>query len=380
MDFDLSDAQRKRYEEVLAGVRGPGPAAGTGGSRLPFSRTEWADAARLGVVGLCLPVEYGGGGLGALDTALGLEAFTEGGADTGLAFAVGAHLLACAVPVRDFGGGSVRAELLEGMAGGELVAANAMTEEGAGSDIGTLGTTVVRDGGEYVLDGVKSFVSNAPAADVFVIYGTSDPDAGFLGQTALAVPRHLPGITVGEPFAKLGLHACPAARVEFARCRVPVRYRLGDEGQGSAIFQHSMGWERSCLFAIYLGQMRRQLRSCVAHAKRRRQFGRPIGAFQAVSHRIATMTQRLESARLVLYRACWLLDQGRADAAATAVSKLAVSEATVANSLDAMQIFGGPGYLASAGIEAQLRDSVPSVIFSGTSDIQREIIANRAGL
>lgn len=256
MEFDLSEAQRKRCGEVLAGVRGQMSDVRTGGPLVPFSRAEWSDAARIGMMGLCLPIEYGGGGLGALDTALCLEAFTEGGADTGLAFAVGAHLLACAISVRDFGAASVRAELLEGMANGELISANAMTEDGAGSDISTLGTTVVRDGGEYVVNGVKSFVSNAPAADVFIIYGTSDPDSGFLGQTALAVPRHLAGITVGEPFAKMGLHACPAGRVEFSGCRVPVRYRLGAEGQGSAIFQHSMGWERSCLFAIYLGQMR----------------------------------------------------------------------------------------------------------------------------
>ncbi|MFD1939784.1 MULTISPECIES: acyl-CoA dehydrogenase family protein [Nonomuraea] len=378
MDFDLSEAQRRRYEEVLAGVRGQGP--GLAEPRVPFSRAEWSATAGLGVTGLCLPAEYGGGGLGALDTALCLEAFTEGGADTGLAFAASAHLLACAVPVRDYGADPLRAELLEGMAGGALVAANAMTEDGAGSDVGKLGATIVRDGDEYVLDGVKSFVSNASAADVFVVYGTSDREAGFLGQTALAVPRHLPGIKVGEPFTKMGLHACPAGRVEFSGCRVPVRYRLGAEGQGHTIFKHSMTWERNCLFAIYLGQMRRQLDDCVAHAKRRRQFGRPIGAFQAVSHRIATMTQRLESARLLLYRACWLLDQGRPDTQATALSKLAVSEATVANSLDAIQIFGGLGYLAGTGSEGQLRDSVPSVIFSGTSDIQREIIANGAGL
>jgi L-prolyl-[peptidyl-carrier protein] dehydrogenase len=380
MDFDLSEAQRKRYEEMLASARGMVANGPIRDPRLTFSREEWSDVTRLGVTGLCLPAEYGGGGLGALDTALCLEAFTAGGADTGLAFAVGAHLLACAVPVRDFGVDPVRAELLQGMAGGELIAANAMTEDGAGSDIGTLDTTVVRDSGEYVINGVKSYVSNAPAADVFVIYGTSDARAGFLGQTALAVPRHLPGITVSEPLIKMGLHACPAARVAFSGCRVPVRYRLGAEGQGSAIFQHSMGWERSCLFAIYLGQMSRQLRSCVEHAKLRRQFGRPIGAFQAVSHRIAMMTQRLESARMLLYRACWLLDQGREDNAATALSKLAVSEATIANSLDAVQIFGGPGYLASTGIEAQLRDSIPSVIFSGTTDIQREIIVSKAGL
>jgi clorobiocin biosynthesis protein CloN3 len=380
MEFDLSEAQRKRYDEVLAGVRGQESNARSDGPLSSFTRGQWSAAASLGMTGLCLPAEDGGGGLGALDTALCLEAFTEGGADTGLAFAVGAHLLACAVPVRDFGAEPVRGELLTGMASGALIAANAMTEDEAGSDTGTLGTTVVRDGEDYVVNGAKSYVSNAPVADVFVVYGTSDADSGFLGQTALAVPRNLPGITVGEPFAKMGLHACPAGRVEFNECRVPVRYRLGAERQGRAIFQHSMAWERSCLLAVYLGQMRRQLDSCVAHAKQRRQFGRPIGAFQAVSHRIATMIQRLESARLLLHRACWLLDQGRSDPAATAMAKLAVSDATVANSLDAVHIFGGSGYLAGAGIEAQLRDSIPSVIFSGTSDIQREIIVSRAGL
>jgi L-prolyl-[peptidyl-carrier protein] dehydrogenase len=379
MEFDLSDAQRQRYDELVAGSRGLAPNGGAG-RRSAFDRAEWADAAGLGVTGLCLPVEHGGSGLGALDTALCLEAFAEGGADTGLAFAVGAHLLACAVPIRDFAVDPVRAELLDGLAKGSLIAANAMTEDEAGSDVAALSTTLVRDGDDYVLDGVKSFVSNAPDADVFVVYATSDSQAGFLGQTALAVPRNLPGITVSEPFAKMGLDACPAGRVEFTGCRVPTGYRLGGEGQGSAIFQHSMAWERSCLLAIYLGQMRLQLHSCIAHAKQRRQFGRPVGAFQAVSHRIATMTQRLEAARLLLYRACWLLDQDRSDPAVTAIAKLAVSEATIANSLDAIQIFGGSGYLGGAGAEKQLRDSVPSVIFSGTSDIQREIIVNRAGL
>jgi clorobiocin biosynthesis protein CloN3 len=261
-----------------------------------------------------------------------------------------------------------------------MIGAQAMTEPETGSDAFALATSATQAADGWIINGTKTFVTNAPVADVFVLYGTSDADSGFLGQTALAVPRDLPGITVGEPFAKMGLHACPAGRVEFRDCRVPARYRLGAEGQGSAIFQHSMAWERSCLLAVYLGQMRRQLDSCVAHAKQRRQFGRPIGTFQAVSHRIATMIQRLEAARLLLYRACWLLDQGRADPAATAMAKLAVSDATVANSLDAVHVFGGSGYLAGAGIEAQLRDSVPSVIFSGTSDIQREIIVNRAGL
>lgn len=381
MDFGLSADQQCLYDETLAAVTRHLPGSRRRESSADhFAPDEWAAAGRLGLTGLCLPAANGGRGLGALDTALGLEAFGRGCADTGLVFAVAAHLLACAVPVRDFAREPVRDGLLGGLAGGDLIAANAMTEEGAGSDVGRLATTAERDGGDYVLHGVKSFASNAPAADVFVTYAVTDPAAGFLGISAFVVPRERSGVVVGPPLRKMGLHGCPAGRVEFVHCRVPERYRLGEEGDGSAIFQHSMGWERACLFAAYVGLMDRQLRDCVRHARERRQFGHGIGEFQAVSHRLATMTQRLEGARLLLYRACWLLDQGRDATTAAAVAKVSVSEASVANSLDAIQIFGGAGYLSPAGIEQQLRDSVPSTIFSGTSEIQREIIAKGAGL
>jgi clorobiocin biosynthesis protein CloN3 len=168
--------------------------------------------------------------------------------------------------------------------------------------------------------------------------------------------------------------------VRFDRCVVPERFRLGAEGSGAIIFQRSMAWERSCLFAIYLGLMERQVGECVRHATARRQFGRKIAEFQAVSHRIARMRQRLESARLLLYRACWLLDRGREDVSAIAMAKASVSEAAVANSLDAVQLYGASGYLASTGIEQQLRDCVPATIFSGTTEIQLELIAREAGL
>lgn len=380
MDFDLTAAQRKRCEEITGGVRERLPGGRRAGRDAHFTRAEWQAAAGLGLTGLCVPAEYGGAGLGALDTALCLEAFGAACADAGLVFAVAAHLLACTVPVRDFADAAVRAELLPGLAGGRLIAANAMTEAGAGSDLSRLAVTARRDGGDYVLDGVKSFASNAPVADVLVTYAVTDPSAGFLGVSGFAFPRALPGVTVSAPFEKMGLCGCPAGTVTFERCRVPARYRLGGEGQGGMVFQHSMVWERACLFALYLGVMARQLGQCVAHARSRRQFDRPIGGFQAVSHRIAEMRRRLESARLLLYRACWLLDEGRDHLGAVAVAKVATSEAAVANSLDAIQIFGGAGYLRPAGIEEQLRDCVPATIFSGTTEIQREIIAREAGL
>ncbi|MEV6694622.1 acyl-CoA dehydrogenase family protein [Micromonospora sp. NPDC051196] len=379
MDFELSAGQRKLYDDIRDQVADRfGTSAAKAGPEA--ARAAFTTAAGTGVAALCLPPEVGGGGLGALDTALGLEAFGRACPDTGLTFAVAAHLLACAVPIRDFAAAPARDRLLRGLATGALVAANAMTEDGAGSDIGAIAATARQDGDDYVIDGEKSWASNAPIADVMVTYAVTNPRAGFLGVSAFAVPRKLPGVVVGEPLDKLGLTGCLAGRVRFDGARVPREYLLGTEGQGAAIFQHSMAWERACLFAIYVGLMDRQLEMCVAHAGQRRQFGRRIGEFQAVSHRIAGMKQRLESARLLLYRACWLLDRGGDHVEAAALSKVAVSEAAVANSLDAFQIFGSAGYLNGGGIAEQLRDCLPSTLFSGTTEIQRELLVRGVGL
>ena len=377
MDFDLTAQQHDRVERIREGAaKLDGPAPGT-----VADRAAWQAAARLGLTGLCLPAEHGGGGLGALDTALSLEAFCDGGADTGLAFGIAAHLLACGLVLADHAAPDVRAELLPAMAAGELIAANAMTEDGAGSDVSRLATTAIRDGDVHVLDGEKSFVSNAPLADVFVVYAATEPGAGYLGISAFAVPRDLPGLRVGAALDKLGLDGCAAARVSFTCCQVPRRYLLGAENQGSAVFQNSMLWERACLPALFLGAMAAELRRCVAHAQQRRQFGRRIGDFQAVSHRLTMMKQRLDSSRLLLYRACWCIDQGKADAAeSAALAKAAVAEAAVANAVDAVQVFGSRGYQATDGIGRNLTDAIGLPIFSGTTEIQREIVARGLGL
>ena len=378
MYLDWEPAQQKDYDELLAAVHdafGDLPAAPAG----PFDRATWRRAGELGLLGLCLPAGYGGGGLGALDTAHRLEAFGRGCPDTGLVFAASAHLLACGVPIAAFGTDPTRDRLLPGLCSGELVAANAMTETEAGSDLGGLRTTAVRDGADWVLTGEKSWASNAPDADVIVTYAVTDPDAGWFGTTAFAVDRHTPGLTVDGPFAKMGLASCPAGTVRFDGCRVPGAGLLGAEGQGSMIFRHSMGWERACLFAGYVGLMDRLLDRCVAHAGERRQFGSRLADFQAVSHRIADMKLRLEAGRLLLYRACSRMDAGTAELGDAALSKLAVSEAAVRAGVDAIQLIGSRGYL-SGDVEAALRDAVPATLFSGTSEIQREMIAKGLGL
>ncbi|MDQ2957169.1 MAG: acyl-CoA dehydrogenase family protein [Actinomycetota bacterium] len=375
MSFELTAEQRSRMAELRKRVAASFPHTADG-----RDRAHWRTAGELGLLGLCLPPEYGGGGLGALDTAVALEAFGAGCADTGFAFAVCAHLLACAVPIALFGSEQTRKEFLDDLITGSAIAANAMTEPEAGSDSSALVARAEPTESGFRLSGEKSFASNAPVSDVLVTYAITDPRAGFLGVSAFAVPTRLAGVRLSEPFTKMGLSSCAAGSVSFDSVELADSYLLGEPGQGAAIFQHSMLWERSCLFAIYLGMMTRQLEATIAQVRERKQFGQRLSEYQAVSHRVVGMVQRLDSARLMLYRACSLIDAGQPAERAVAQSKLAVSEAAVANSIDAVQLFGGRGYLHDYGVEQQLRDSVPATLFSGTSEIQRELIAQGVGL
>ena len=377
MDFEWTPEQRDRYEATVTAVRARwGGAVRTG----PFTRDEWRACGELGLLGLPVPGEYGGGGLDARTSARVIEAFGYASEDMGLVFATMAHLLACVMPIAEHGSPGLRAALLPPLCSGEWIGANAITEEGAGSDVGALSCRAERVPGGYRIDGVKSFVSNGPVADVFLVYAVTDPELGHLGVSAFAVERDRPGLDARPAFAKLGLDACPAGELVLTGCVVPEGNLLGRPGQGSAIFQSSMRWERSCLFAGYVGAVERLLERCVERAARRRRFGRPIAANQAVAHPLVDVRLRLDAARLLLYRACHVLDRGGAAALEVSLAKLAVSETAVAAALTAVQVFGGDGYRGGPGIERMLRDTVPGTLFSGTSEMQREIVAREMGL
>lgn len=379
MEFSWSDKQQARYDEVLAATRAAFPRRPGAGHGF-YDRKEWLALGEIGMLGAPVPEEYGGGGLGALDTARVVEAVGRGCPDTGLVFGAAAHTFACSMPLVGFATESVRRRLLPKLGAGRLIAGNAMTEPEAGSDSSRLSTTARRVDGGWLLNGVKSFVTNGPAADVFVTYATVDPKSAFLGVTGFVVERGAEGLTVSGPFEKMGMLSVPAGSITFEDCFVPDEQVLGTVGGGAAIFQHSMGWERACLFALYLGLLDRLVEQCVEHACTRRQFGRRIGDFQAVSHRIADIKLALEGARLLLYRACWSMDQGKPSVLEIALSKLAVSEGVLAAATDAVRIFAGRGYLSEDGIEAALRDAIPSTIFSGTNEIQRELVVREMGL
>ncbi len=375
MDFEWTEEESGRYNRIYSQAKQwPAPEPGF------FTSQEWKLCASLGLLGLSIPVEYGGEGCGFLATARAAEAFGRGAPDMGLVFAAMAHLLACAMPIAEHGDEEMLREMLPRLSSGEWVGANAITEEGAGSDVTRLATRAERDADAYVLTGEKSFVSNGPAADVFVVYATSQPELGYLGVSAFAVERGTPGLVVGEPFEKLGLDRCPASTLRLDRCVVPARRRLGGDGQGAAIFQAAMRWERTCLFAAYVGRIERLAELSADHARTRIQFGRPVGSNQAVSHRLARMRTRLEAARLLLWRACWRLEQGEPASADVAMAKLVISEAAAESAMDAIRIFGGDGIRRDRGIERELRDAVPSLIFSGTSEMQLELIVRELGL
>lgn len=344
------------------------------------SRDGWSELGELGLLGGCLPRENGGSSWSAQQVARAYEAAGEASPNLGLVFGGAAHLLACATPILHHGSHALKASVLPGMAAGDLIGANAITEAGAGSDVAALQTTATRVEGGYLLNGVKSFVSNAPIADLFVTYAVTDPNAGSLGRTAFVVRRESGGLEVGPVFMKSGLEGCAAAEVQFTDCFVPDVDVLGVPGMGGRIFQQSMLWERTCLFGIYVGLQQKILNCTVSHVRNRRQFGQRLSGFQAVKHQVADMKIRLESARLLLYRAAWGIDNEESAELFSSISKLAVSEAAVASAGAASQLFGGQGYMADTEVERALRDAAASTIFSGTSNIQRDLVAAGLGL
>lgn len=394
MDFAWSETQAILYETALTfarehldriperGARDPGildPDVSSAGQPC-FPRDAWARCGEFGLLGLSVPSACGGMGLDALTTAHVLEAFGLGCGDTGLLFGVAAHLFACVMPIAEHATPAFKARVVPELCSGRWVGANAITEAGAGSDVFALAATAVRDGDDYVLEGTKVYVTNGPAADVFVVYASTNRAHGYMGVSAFAITRDTPGLKVGQAWDKIGLSSAPLGTLYLEQCRIPATQLLSGEGQGALVFRASMAWERACLFAIYLGSMERQIEGAVAYAKQRIQGGRPIGKYQAISHRIADMKLRLEAARLLLYRACWTLDRGSDPTLEVALSKLAVSEAAVQCGLDAIRIHGGAGVLGEVGVERGLRDAIPATIFSGTSDIQRNLVAARLGL
>lgn len=346
----------------------------------PFSREAWTACARLGVQGMPVPEEYGGSGAEPSTMVLALEALGYGCRSNGLVFSLNAQMWACTAPIVRFGSDTQKRRYLPGLCDGTLIAAHAMSEPDSGSDAFALAARAEQTPKGYRLRGSKTFVTNGPVADVFLVFASTNPEAGFAGLSAFLVDRATPGLSVGRPLRKMGLGASPMSEVFLDGCEVDAEQRLAPAGAGMVVFNAAMQLERSCILAGAVGAMQRQLDESVAYARSRRQFGHPIGSYQAVSHRLVEMALRVETARLMLYQVGRLLDLGRPVELESALAKLHISEAYLASSLDALQVHGGYGYLEEYGLEREVRDAVAGRLYSGTSEIQRNIAAGALGL
>lgn len=381
MNFDLTAEQRAFAETVRAFAdRELNDEIGRRDRDGAFPAKEWRRCAEIGLTGLAVPSSYGGGGADAVSVMAALEALGYGCRDNGLIFALGAHLWAGAMPITRFGSERQRRRYLPALCDGSLIIAHAASESEAGSDIGRLATTARCADGSYVLRGAKTFVTNAPVAGLLLVLATTDPARGFAGLCAFLVEREAPGLTVGPPTAKMGLHTAPMADVYLDDVRVPAEAILGRPGAGMAIFAATMRTERSFILAPAIGTMRRHLDQCLRYARQREQYGHPIGANQAIAHRIVDMRLRLETARLLLYRLGWLIDHDLSTDMDAALLKLHLSDCFVQSGLDAVYLHGGAGYTAELGLERDLRDAIAGRTYSGTSEIQKNIAARQLGL
>jgi hypothetical protein len=345
-----------------------------------FPRDAWRRCAEFGIPGLPIPEEYGGTGQNLLTTIMAMEALGYGCRDNGLVFSLNAQMWAFELPILHFGTDEQKRNYLPRLCSGEIIGAHAVSEPDFGSDAMSMTTRYRRDGDHYVLDGGKTFITNGPVADVFLAFATFNPAFRVAGITGFLVECGTPGLTISKPIPKMGLRTSPMGEVTFEDCRVPVTSRLGGEGTGFAIFNSAMEWERACIFASHLGSMNHTYDTCVTYAKARHQFGEPISHFSPVADKLVEMRMAIELGRLLLYKIGAVKDAGGSAVLESAMAKLFISESHVKATLDAIQIHGGYGYSTEYEIERELRDAIPGRIYSGTSEIQRRIIARLLGL
>jgi len=345
-----------------------------------FSRELWQKCADFGIMGVPVPTEYGGSGGDTLTTVCALEALGYGCRDNGLLFSINAHMWTTEIPLMAFGTEEQKRKYLPKLVNGEMIGLHAMTEPGSGSDAYSLKTRADRKGNCYVLNGTKTFITNTTNADLFIVFANVDFSKGANGVTAFIVEKGTPGLIVGKKLHKMGLRTSPMSELALVDCEIPKENIVGQEGSGQAIFTTSMEWERTCILASHLGMMQRQLEMCVKYARDRKQFGQPIGKFSAIANKVADMEVRLETGRLVLYKAAWLKSQGKHPLRESSIAKLYVAESCVQSCLDAIQIHGGYGYMMEYEIERDLRDAISAKIYSGTSEIQKVIISGLHGL
>lgn len=345
-----------------------------------FDRAAWQSCATAGLLGSTVPVADGGAGDDLVTSLLRLEGLGLGTRDNGFAYAVGSHLLSFTDAILRFATPAQRARILPRMCAGDLIGSFAITEAESGSDAFSMKTRALPDGDGWILNGEKLHITLAPIADLSLVFAMTEPDAGRWGVSAFLVWRDSPGVVFGDNEPKMGLRTTPYGRIHLDGYRVGADDLLGSVGSGASIFSACMESERSMIFATHLGAAERTIAATIDRARSRRQFGHPIGDFQAVSHRIADMKRAHEGARLLMYKAALQVAAGKQATLAGALAKVHAGEQILEIATSAARIHGALGYLTEYEIEREVRDAMGGPIYSGTSDVQKNTIAGLLGV
>lgn len=331
------------------------------------------EMAKLDLFGIFIPEAYGGLGFGCFENALAIEQIAWGCA--GVATTYAANGLA-AYPILLFGGEEQKKKYLSEIAKGKKLAAFALSESQAGSDAGAIQTTAAKDGNNYVINGIKQWITGGGEADIYVVIAITDKKKGTRGVSAFIVEKEDPGILFGKKERKMGIRASVTREIIFEDCRIPKERLIGREGLGFIVAMRTLDYSRPGVGALGVGLAQAALDEAVKYARQRHQFGQPIISFQAVGHMLADMASQIEAARALVYAVCQYIDKKPKDFSKySAMSKLIASDMAMKITTDAVQILGGCGYTKDYPVEKMMRDAKILQIYEGTNQIQRNIIA-----
>ena len=379
MDFQLSEEQELFRRSVAEFVdKEVVPVAAEIDEEGQFPTELFQKVGELGYFGVRYPEEYGGAGGDEVMFTLLCEELARG--SLSLAASVSMQCLMGTNFIYRFGTEEQKQRLLVPAIRGEKMGVIAMTEPDAGSDLGSIKTIAVGDGDGWVLNGQKTWVTNAPRADFFTVAAKTDPEAGFKGIDMFLVERDRSGVSVGRDIPKMGVRAQETAELILEGCHLPAENLFGEEGTGFRNLQAILAQIRTMMGALSLGLARAALEAGAQYAQERVQFGQPIAKFQAISHKLADMATELEAARWLVYRSAWLIDQGQPDMKAASMAKLFASE--MANRLadQSTRIFASYGFAMEYDVQRYFRDARLLLLGGGTSEILRTIISRQMGL
>jgi hypothetical protein len=340
-----------------------------------FPHQLFAKMGELGLLGILVPPEYGGAGLGYMEFALIIEELAR--VCPAIALSVAAHNGLCTNHILSFGSEELKRRYLPEFASGKALGAWALTEPGSGSDAAALRTTARREGDVYILNGSKSFTTHGGVGSIAVVMALTDPQRGRHGISAFVLEKGMPGFSAGKKENKLGMRASDTTTLLLDNVRVPAENLIGTEGEGYRQALYVLDGGRISIAALAVGLAQGALEHALQYALQRQQFGQPLVEFQAIQMKLARLSTELEAARLLTYRAAWLRQQGRSVRLEAAQAKLFASELAVRAAEEAVQIFGGYGYVKDYPVEKLYRDAKLLTIGEGTSEIQRLIIARQ---